>query len=130
MKKQPMAPHLLKGIDGESLAATFLEKKGWRIAARNWRGGRGEIDIIAWADDNLLVFVEVKTRSSDSFGGPERAITARKRKKLAHTAGLYMESIGYEWEIRFDVVALVLRQGKLIDLRHVEDAFFPTSQVS
>jgi len=122
-----LAPHIEKGKVGEDLSAAYLEKKGWRIAERNWRAGRGEIDIIAWETDNLLVFVEVKTRSSDNFGGPERGITAHKRKKLAHTAALYMESIGYEWAIRFDVVAVVLRHGKLIDFRHVEDAFFPSS---
>ncbi len=123
----PLAPHIEKGKIGEDLCAAYLEKKGWRIAERNWCAGRGEIDIIAWAAENLLVFIEVKTRSSDNFGGPERGITAHKRKKLAKTAGLYMESIGYEWEIRFDVVAVILRHGKLIDFRHVEDAFFPSS---
>ena len=117
--------HLEKGKQGEDIAAAFLQKKGWRIAERNWRGNRGEIDIIAWDPDNILVFVEVKTRANESFGGPEGAITARKQKRLAHTAGLYMESIGYDWEIRFDVMAVIIRHGRLLDLRHVEDAFFP-----
>ncbi len=121
----PTAAHIEKGKAGEDLAAAYLESKGWHIAERNWRAGRGEIDIIAWADDKLLVFIEVKTRSSDSYGGPERGITTKKRKKMAYTAGLYMEAIGYEWEIRFDVVALVLRNETLLELRHVEDAFFP-----
>ena len=117
--------HLETGKHGEDLATAYLEKKGWRIAERNWRGHRGEIDIIAWEPNNILVFVEVKTRSSEAFGGPEGAITTRKQKKLAHTAGLFMESIDYDWEIRFDVVAVIIRHGRLLDLRHLEDAFFP-----
>ena len=125
IKKKP-APHLEKGKAGEALAAAFLEKKGWRIAEQNWRGGRGEIDIIAWESAQLLVFVEVKTRSGEAFGGPEGAMNARKQHLLAYTAGLYMESIDYEWEIRFDVVAVILHQGVLLDLRHIEDVFFPS----
>jgi putative endonuclease len=117
--------HLVTGKLGENIAVTFLQKKGWRIDAKNWKGGRGEIDIIAWDTDNKLVFVEVKTRSSESFGGPEGSITARKQALIAKTAGLYMESIDYNWEIRFDVVAVILRRGILVDLRHIEDAFFP-----
>ena len=122
---KPPAAHLEKGRAGEDLAAAFLMQKGWRIVERNWRGGRGEIDIIAWENERLLVFVEVKTRSSEGFGGPEGAITARKQELMAHTAGLYMESIDYDWEIRFDMVAVILRHGVLLDLRHVEDVFFP-----
>jgi len=123
--KKPLPPHLEKGRIGEDIAATFLENKGWRIAERNWSGGRGEIDIIAWETEQLLIFVEVKTRASEGFGGPEGAINAHKQDMLARTAGLYMESIQYDWEIRFDVVAVILRHGVLLDFRHVEDVFFP-----
>ncbi len=122
-----MAKHLETGKLGETAAAEFLEKKGWRIVERNWRAGRGEIDIIAWANEKLLVFVEVKTRTGEGagFGGPEQAVDARKQELLARAAGAYMESIDYEWEIRFDVVAVILRNGKVLEIRHVEDAFFP-----
>lgn len=119
-----LATHMETGKQGEKIAAAFLEKKGWRIVERNWRSGRGEIDIIAWTEDNTLVFVEVKTRSGEGFGGPEGAINAPKQELLTRTAGLYMESINYEWAIRFDVVAVILRHGTLLDLRHVEDVFF------
>lgn len=120
-----MATHLDTGKIGEKLALEYLEKKGWRIAERNWRAGRGEIDIIAWAAENLLVFVEVKTRSSDDFGGPEDAVGSKKQNLLARTAGAYMESIGYEWIIRFDIIAILFHHGKLLEIRHIEDAFFP-----
>lgn len=119
-----LATHMETGKQGEKIAAAFLEKKGWRIVERNWRSGRGEIDIIAWTEDNTLVFVEVKTRSGEGFGGPEGAINGPKQELLTRTAGLYMESIHYEWAIRFDVVAVILRHGTLLDLRHLEDVFF------
>lgn len=121
-----MTKHIETGQLGERLAAEFLEKKGWRIAERNWPGtGRGEVDIIAWAHERLLVFVEVKTRSGDGFGGPEGAVDARKQDLLARTAGLYMEHIDYDWEIRFDIVAVLMKDGVLREIRHLEDAFFP-----
>ncbi len=121
---KPLAAHLLTGKLGEDFAATFLLKKGWRIVERNWRAGRGEIDIIAWDPENLLVFVEVKTRAGESFGGPEGAIDRRKQRLMMRTAGFYMESINYEWAVRFDVVAVIVRRGRLVTLRHVEDVFF------
>lgn len=119
--------HLETGKQGEAAAAEFLEQKGWRIVERNWRSGRAEIDIIAWATDTLLVFVEVKTRSgvNSGFGGPEESVDAQKQNLLLRGAGVYMESIDYDWEIRFDVVAVILRDGKVLEISHIEDAFFP-----
>lgn len=117
--------HIETGKSGENIAADYLEQKGFRIVERNYRAGRGEIDLIAWVNDDLLVFIEVKTRSSDQFGGPEGAVTAKKQDLLARTAGIYMESIGYEWAIRFDIVAVLLVNNTVSEIRHVEDAFFP-----
>ena len=121
-----MSRHLKTGQQGEAAAAEFLEQKGWRIVERNWRAGRAEIDLIAWVHEKLLVFVEVKTRSSADmgFGGPEAAIDAKKQAMLLRAAGLYMESIDYDWEIRFDVVAVILKRDKVLEIRHLEDAFF------
>ncbi len=120
-----MAEHIDTGRQGERLAAELLESKGYRVAARNFRSGRGEIDLIAWSPENILVFVEVKTRAYDSFGGPEGAVVSKKMDLMARAAGVYMESIGYEWEIRFDVIGVVLRNGELREIRHTEDAFWP-----
>ena len=124
-----MAKHLQTGVLGESAATEWLEQKGWRIAERNWRANRGEIDIIAWAGERLLVFVEVKTRSGSGagFGGPEDAISAAKQALLLRTAGLYMESISYEWEIRFDVITIQVESDKTLKINHIEDAFYPFS---
>ncbi len=122
-----MAKHLETGQLGETAAAEFLEQQGWRIVERNWRSGRGEVDIIAWSEEEILVFVEVKTRSGEGngYGSPEESIDAKKQDQLVRAAGAYMESIDYNWEIRFDVVAVILKEGKVLEIRHVEDAFFP-----
>ena len=93
--------------------------------AQNYRAGRGEIDLIAWEHDQLLVFFEVKTRASDDFGGPESAVHAKKQDLMARTAGFFMDSIGYGWAIRFDIIAILLKNEVVVDLRPIEDAFFP-----
>jgi putative endonuclease len=116
--------HIEKGQRGEDLAADFLSAKGYRIVARNWRSGRGEIDIIAWQHETLLVFVEVKTRRNEVFGSPESAVDTKKQQLLLRTAGAYMAHIGYEWAVRFDVVAVMLKEEELMEIRHHEDAFF------
>jgi len=119
-----MTPARLKGNTGEEVALSFLESKGWKIAARNWRWKYGELDIIAWDTDNTLVFVEVKTRSNDYFGGPEAAMNIRKRNRIIRSAAAYMQTIGYEWKIRFDLVSVIHNNDELKQIRHIEDAFF------
>ena len=114
------------GRRGESIAVEFLEHKGYRVVALNFRAGRGEIDIIAWAHDSLLVFVEVKTRAREDFGTPEDAVGAKKQDLLARTAGIYMEQIDYDWEIRFDIISILMKNDKVLEIRHLEDAFFPS----
>lgn len=112
------------GRKGEDIAARYLEQKGYRVAYRNFRAGMGEVDIIAWSPEGCLVFVEVKTRSADGFGGPEEAVNRKKQSQIARTAGAFMETIGYEGEIRFDIVSVLLSEGHLKAIRHAEDAFF------
>jgi putative endonuclease len=123
-KMTKKAAHIEKGKVGEQLAAEYLTGKGYRIVVQNFRAGKGEIDLIGWWGDKLLVFFEVKTRNDDSFGGPEEAITVKKQKLLINTAGVYMEQIGYDWEVRFDVVAIILKKSTVVEIRHHEDAFF------
>ncbi|MEO1517412.1 MAG: YraN family protein [Bacteroidota bacterium] len=118
-----MARHHELGKIGEVLARRFLEGKGYKIAESNWRHGRAEIDLICW-DGNVLVFVEVKTRSSKLFGHPAAAVTARKEAILIGAAGAYMEQIGHEWEFRFDIISVNRPESLSPEIEHFPDAFY------
>ena len=112
------------GLWGENLAADLLSESGLEILTRNWRYKRAEVDIIA-REEGILVFVEVKARNSTHFGRPEEMITRQKQRFLIDAAMAYMRSIGYEWEIRFDIVAITGEPEKVREIKHFRDAFFP-----
>ena len=110
------------GAAGESTAVDFLKKKKYRILRRNYRFGRGEIDIVA-EDGKVIVFVEVKVRSSGSFGAPEDAISGMKQRALRSAAQGYIYQYQCEdRECRFDIVAIDTSGAALV-IRHMEDAF-------
>ena len=119
-----MAQHNEIGKLGELLASKCLESKGLEILEKNWRHHKAEIDIIA-KDGEVLVFVEVKTRTSTFYGEPAEFITPRKERLLIDAATAYMESINYNWEIRFDVIGVVLNPQGKPDIQYYQDAFFP-----
>lgn len=119
-----MAKHLELGAIGEQLANSFLMKNGYQILETNWRYKRAEVDIIA-KDREVLVFIEVKTRSTDAFGKPEEFITEQKERFMADAASMYMEKIGHDWAIRFDVISIIYRNAQDYHLEHFKDAFFP-----
>ena len=124
-----MAANQELGQKGESLARRYLETKGYRIEAVNWRFSRAEIDIVAKKGD-LLVFVEVKTRESfhSFFGRPEDAVNYKKIKHLAEAAAAYMREFNHQWAIRFDIIGILLPSKGHVQIRHLEDAFFPGLQ--
>jgi putative endonuclease len=96
------------GYQGETLAATFLEKKGYNILERNWRTPYGEIDLIAKRDD-VISFVEVKTRASRSLGPPEISITHRKEEHMRCAAEYYIQQhpeLNNDW--RIDAITIQL----------------------
>jgi putative endonuclease len=123
----------LLGKWGESLAARYLESQGYRIQDRNARTPYGEIDIVALHPEginqgsedpySIAVFVEVKTRSSATFGFPEEAITARKRSHMLAAAESYIQehpNMGDNWQI--DVIAIqCLDSRKKYSLKHFEN---------
>lgn len=121
-----MAKHLDLGTRGEQLAKDHLEAKGFAVLETNWRYRRAEVDLIA-KDGAILVFVEVKTRSSTYFGRPEAFVTPQKEKMLIRAAHAYMEQTGHRWEIRFDVVSIVWLGEERIQVEHLPDAFWPGS---
>ncbi len=107
------------GRYGEDLAARRLEALGWRVLSRNWRCRLGELDIVA-VDGAELVFVEVKTRRSDAFGGALAAVTPNKLRRLRLLAGQWLaEHDGPHHGIRIDVVAVTLQDAGAPVLDHV-----------
>ncbi len=109
------------GEEGERLAIQFLKENGYKILERNFRFGRGEIDIIA-KDRDAIVFVEVKSRSSSNFGGPEQAVDLRKQRQLSRIALAWLQKnrLFHRVNCRFDVVAISF-QTDTIQL--IKDAF-------
>jgi putative endonuclease len=112
------------GALGETYAVTLLENKSYRIVERNWRWRRAEIDIIAW-DQEVLVFIEVKTRTHLQHGRPEAAISKKKISMMVQAAGAYMREIGHEWEVRFDSIGVQLFRDDTYAIEHYEDIYFP-----
>ncbi len=111
-----------KGVEGEELAAEFLEREGYQIIERNYRFDRGEIDLVA-RDGNELVFIEVKARHSGSFGTPEEAVTLSKELQMKKVAEGYLgEHRLEEQACRFDVVAITFERGKP-SIRLIRNAF-------
>jgi putative endonuclease len=110
------------GDAGEAAAAAFLEKAGCRIVARNHRTRRGEVDLIA-EQGELLVFVEVRTRETAAFGGPEETVNHRKQQRVVLAAqDFLMRWRGPPRGARFDVIAVVdSAQGP--KLSHYPNAF-------
>ena len=112
------------GDYGERLASQYLEQKGYTIISSNWHCRFGEIDIIA-KDGEVLVFVEVKTRSYDYFGAPQDLVSEKKETLLVDAANRYMEKIGHDWEIRFDIIGILMPDENRYTIKHLKDAFFP-----
>ena len=119
-----MSIQKLHGQWGEDQAVAYLEGEGFEILARNWRYKRAEVDVIG-KEKGVLVFVEVKVRSDTWFGRPEEMVDTRKKKLLIDAAMAYMRSIGHEWEIRFDILAIVGNPDKGFQVKLYRDAFFP-----
>jgi len=111
-----------KGKEGEELAVSFLVEKGFEIIERNYRYGKGELDIIAREKD-FLVFVEVKSRESLEYGFPEEAVTKRKTAQIRKIAEAYLAEKNITDEnIRFDVVAILFLNNE-VTINHYENAF-------
>lgn len=122
-----MARHNEVGKDGESIAAAYLLREGYELLENNWRYRKAEIDLIARQGDTL-VFIEVKTRKNTFFSDPELAVDQKKQNLITNAAMVYMERIGHEWEVRFDIIAVIYESEDSFDIRHYEDAFFPGLQ--
>ena len=109
---------LAAGRRGEDLAHRFLRAQGFTVVARNYRlpSGDAEADLIAWEGEELVI-VEVKTRETDDFGPPERAIDPEKERHIARVARAFARKADVSWtQVRCDVVTVVLSEPPRIEL--------------
>ncbi|MCA8832272.1 YraN family protein [Hymenobacter pini] len=118
----PLPAHQL-GQAGEEAALAHLLSQGYELVHRNYRFRRAEVDLIVRRGAELLVFVEVKTRSSAQFGHPEEFVTERKRQLFRLAAEQLQEELNWNGDIRFDILALSPTATGL-RLEHFEDAFW------
>lgn len=117
-----MASHNDFGKKAEDLAVEYLIKSGYKILVRNFRFQRAEIDIIV-EKDNLIIFTEVKARSTDTFMLPQEAVNKRKISLIVSAANHYLEEFNKNLEARFDIISVLPdEKGKLI-IEHIIDAF-------
>lgn len=108
---------------GEDIASNYLIKKGYRILQRNYRFSKVEIDLICETAEEI-VFVEVKTRTSDQMAYPEQAVGKAKQKNIRFAATYFLEEKEISKPARFDIIAVV-KNEKRFDIEHIEDAFYP-----
>lgn len=111
------------GAWGENVAVQYLQEKGYRILARNWKTKLGELDIVARLGATV-VFVEVKTRTASPYGYPEDSVTRDKQRTLRALAQIYLRAIhqlGVQY--RIDVLAISTRfDGRPAEILHLKDA--------
>jgi putative endonuclease len=111
------------GAYGERLAAAHLEQVGMTVVERNWRCSDGEVDLIA-TDGDVLVFCEVKTRSSLAYGHPAEAVVGAKAARIRRLAARWLAEHGSRWpEVRFDVVAVLCQPRGAASVTHLRGAF-------
>lgn len=109
------------GVQGETIAAEYLIQEGYVILERNYKNHIGEIDIVAKNED-VLVFVEVKTRRGLKFGYAFEAVNSQKRKKIINTSQLYIMSHQcFDIQYRYDIIEVYL--GRDCPIHHIVDAF-------
>jgi putative endonuclease len=118
-----MAEHNDLGKMGEELAIEHLRKNNYVIRSTNFRAGKNEIDIIA-VENNELVIIEVKTRSSNYAMEPECAVTRAKQRSLVLAANIYITRNNIDMEVRFDIIGILVQADAHV-IRHIKDAFYP-----
>ncbi len=123
-----MAKHNELGKMGEDAAALHLQRLGYAILHRNWREERYEVDIIA-ENEEFIVFVEVKTRTSDEWGDPHESVGNARIKRLVQAADLYLRETDADKPVRFDIIAAVWQGKGGFRIEHFDDAFLPPVNV-
>ena len=123
LRREQRPLHLRLGELGERAARRHLKRLGLKFLTANFRTERGEIDLVLRQED-CLVFVEVKTRSSEDWGRPASAINRERRRRLSHAALDYLRLLrNPQVKLRFDVVEVLLAEGKVREIRHLPNTF-------
>ena len=115
--------HLLHGETGERAAKRYLRKRGLKFLTSNFRSPRGEIDLI-FRDQDCLVFIEVKTRSSEEWTRPAAAVDATRRRRLTRCGLDYLHLLrNPAVKVRFDIVEVLLEKSAVREVRHLPNSF-------
>jgi len=117
-----MADHNEFGKLAEELAENFLKEKGWSILAKNYIYDKAEIDIIAQAE-NQIVIVEVKARATDAFILPQEAVNKKKIRLMVKAANHYIEENNIDLEARFDIISVLPNESGKLEINHIKNAF-------
>jgi len=118
-----LPPHLRVGVMGEAAARKHLKRQGMKFLTANFRTGRGEIDLV-FRDRDCLVFVEVKTRSSEEWGRPAAAVDRERRRRLSRAALDYLRLLKNPLvKLRFDIVEVLVDTDQVREIRHLPNAF-------
>ena len=115
--------HLRRGRLGELAARSYLRRQGLKFLTANFRSARGEIDLV-FRDDDCLVFVEVKARSSEDWTRPAAAVNAERRRRLSRCALDYLRLLkNPPVKVRFDIVEVLLADDDVREVRHLPNTF-------
>lgn len=117
-----MSKNRTLGQKGEEIALEFLQSQGIEIIAQNWTTGHKEIDIICRQQD-IYIFVEVKTRKHSRMGMPEESINLKKIEAVTEAARIFLYDKNYK-DIRFDVISILLSDPEKPEILHIKDAFY------
>ena len=123
---KPKELNIITGKEGERIGEGYLRAHGYQVLERNVRSPFGEIDLIA-KHQEILVFVEIKTRRDTTFGLPEESVDRRKKDRLIRLASWYLaQHPKSNPQVRFDILAIQLG-AKIPNIRLIQDAFDLTS---
>lgn len=112
------------GNDGENIAYGYLTDLGYKLVQKNYRIRSGEIDLIM-TDQNTLVFIEVRTKSSSFYGSPLETVNYKKQNVIIKTANFFLHSHPkfQDSDCRFDVIGIVINKQNKVEINHIKDAF-------
>ena len=117
-----MSKNRTLGQKGEEIACKYIQESGYEVIELNWTTGHKEIDIICRQED-IYIFVEVKTRKHSRMGMPEESISSKKIEAVTEAARIYLYDKAYK-DIRFDVISIILSNPEKPELLHIKDAFY------